>query len=85
MVFGGRFPNRRQRGFITKEQQICVCRSWAAPKWLMRRRLDQAKGTVLFPSSRGKAMEQTVVQHGVYYHQPYCKIAPPAMIARDCL
>lgn len=43
---------------------------------VVRRRLDQAKGTVLFPSSRGKAMEQTVVQHGVYYHQPYCKIAP---------
>ncbi len=21
-------------------------------------------------------MNQTVVQHGVYYHQPYCKIAP---------
>jgi integrase len=43
---------------------------------IVRRRLDQAKGTVLFPSSRGVAMDQTVVQHGVYYHQPYCKIAP---------
>ncbi len=43
---------------------------------IVRRRLDQAKGTVLFPSSRGKTTNQTVVQHGVYYHQPYCKIAP---------
>ncbi|MEM5435745.1 tyrosine-type recombinase/integrase [Paraburkholderia diazotrophica] len=44
---------------------------------VVRRRLDQAKGTFLFPSSsRGTAMNQTVIQHGVYYHQPYCKIAP---------
>ncbi|MEC5408625.1 tyrosine-type recombinase/integrase [Paraburkholderia sp. MPAMCS5] len=43
---------------------------------IVRRRLDQAKGTVLFPNARGEAMNQTVVQHGVYYHQPYCKIAP---------
>ncbi|WP_333995671.1 tyrosine-type recombinase/integrase [Burkholderia orbicola] len=43
---------------------------------VVRRRLDQAKETFLFPSSRGTSMDQTVVQHGVYYHQPYCKIAP---------
>lgn len=43
---------------------------------VVRRRLEQAKGTFLFPSSRGTSMEQTVVQHGVYYRQPYCKIAP---------
>ncbi|MBR8027065.1 tyrosine-type recombinase/integrase [Burkholderia cenocepacia] len=43
---------------------------------VVRRRLEQAKGTFLFPSSRGTSMDQTVVQHGVYYHQPYCKIAP---------
>lgn len=43
---------------------------------VVRRRLDQAKGTFLFPSSRGTSMNQTVIQHGVYYHQPYCKIAP---------
>jgi integrase len=43
---------------------------------VVRRRLEQAKGGVLFPSSRGTAMDQTVIQHGVYYHQPYCKIAP---------
>ncbi|VWC32316.1 tyrosine-type recombinase/integrase [Burkholderia lata] len=43
---------------------------------VVRRRLDQVKGTLLFPSSRGTSMDQTVVQHGVYYHQPYCKIAP---------
>ncbi|WP_347879832.1 tyrosine-type recombinase/integrase [Burkholderia sp. BCC0044] len=43
---------------------------------VVRRRLGQAKGTFLFPSSRGTSMDQTVVQHGVYYHQPYCKIAP---------
>ncbi len=44
---------------------------------VVRRRLDQAKGTFLFPSSsRDTAMNQTVIQHGVYYHQPYCKIAP---------
>ncbi|KWF95339.1 alpha/beta hydrolase [Burkholderia cepacia] len=43
---------------------------------VVRRRLDQAKGTFLFESSRGSSMDQTVVQHGVYYHQPYCKIAP---------
>lgn len=43
---------------------------------VVRRRLEQAKGTCLFPSSRGTSMDQTVIQHGVYYHQPYCKIAP---------
>ncbi|MFT4437446.1 tyrosine-type recombinase/integrase [Caballeronia sp. 15715] len=43
---------------------------------IVRRRLDQAKRTVMFPSSRGVTMDQTVVQHGVYYHQPYCKIEP---------
>ncbi|MEM5421278.1 tyrosine-type recombinase/integrase [Paraburkholderia ferrariae] len=42
---------------------------------VVRRRLDQTKGTFLFPSARGTPMDQTVVQHGVYYHQPYCKIA----------
>ncbi|WP_395069792.1 tyrosine-type recombinase/integrase [Paraburkholderia silvatlantica] len=43
---------------------------------VVRRRLEQAKGAFLFPSSRGTSMDQTVIQHGVYYHQPYCKIAP---------
>ncbi len=43
---------------------------------VVRRRLEQAKGAFLFPSSRGVSMDQTVIQHGVYYHQPYCKIAP---------
>ncbi|WP_408581572.1 integrase arm-type DNA-binding domain-containing protein [Burkholderia cenocepacia] len=32
MVFGGRFPNKRRRGFITRKQRICACHSWAAPK-----------------------------------------------------
>ncbi|WP_322041582.1 tyrosine-type recombinase/integrase [Burkholderia diffusa] len=43
---------------------------------VVRRRLDQIKGTILFPSSYGTSMSQAVVQHGVYYYQPYCKIAP---------
>jgi integrase len=43
---------------------------------VVRRRLDQVKGTFLFASSRETAMNQTVIQHGVYYYQPYCRIAP---------
>ncbi|MGU7817064.1 tyrosine-type recombinase/integrase [Burkholderia sp. AW49-1] len=43
---------------------------------VVRRRLDQIKGTMLFPSLNGTSMNQAVIQHGVYYYQPYCKIAP---------
>ncbi|RQY60825.1 DUF4102 domain-containing protein [Burkholderia stagnalis] len=43
---------------------------------IVRRRLDQAVNGYLFPTSDGKMMKQTVVQHGIYYHQPYCKQAP---------
>ena len=41
-----------------------------------RRRKEQAVNGFLFPTSTGEMMKQTVISHGVYYHQPYCKQAP---------
>jgi integrase len=43
---------------------------------IVRRRREQAKDGFLFPSSAGGHANQTVIQHGIYYHMPYCKIAP---------
>lgn len=43
---------------------------------IVRRRLEQAANGFVFPASTGKHADQTVIQHGIYYHQPYCKIAP---------
>jgi integrase len=43
---------------------------------VVRRRMEQAVDNLVFPASTGKHADQTVIQHGVYYHQPYCKIAP---------
>ncbi|HIE5947061.1 TPA: tyrosine-type recombinase/integrase [Burkholderia cepacia] len=43
---------------------------------VVRRRKDQAVNGFLFPTSTGEMMKQTVISHGIYYHQPYCKQAP---------
>ncbi|MDE1138137.1 MAG: site-specific integrase [Paraburkholderia tropica] len=43
---------------------------------VVRRRMEVAKGDFIFASDAGGAMAQTVIAHGLYYHQPYCKIAP---------
>jgi integrase len=43
---------------------------------VVRRRLDLAKGGFLFPASNGSHGAQTLISHGIYYHQPYCKVAP---------
>ncbi|APA87185.1 site-specific integrase [Paraburkholderia sprentiae WSM5005] len=43
---------------------------------IVMRRLEQAVNGYLFPTSDGHMMSQTVIQHGIYYHQPYCKQAP---------
>lgn len=43
---------------------------------VVRRRMEVAKDSFIFASDTGGAMAQTVISHGLYYHQPYCKIAP---------
>ncbi|HDR9237768.1 TPA: site-specific integrase [Burkholderia vietnamiensis] len=43
---------------------------------IVRRRKEQAVNGFLFPTSTGEMMKQTVISHGVYYHQPYCKQVP---------
>jgi len=43
---------------------------------VVRRRMELAKDGYLFPSSVGGPITQTVIAHGLYYHQPYCKVAP---------
>jgi integrase len=43
---------------------------------VVRRRMEVAKGGLIFPSDAGGPIAQTVISHGLYYHQPYCKTAP---------
>ena len=43
---------------------------------VVRRRMEVAKGGFIFPSDAGGPIAQTVISHGLYYHQPYCKTAP---------
>lgn len=44
---------------------------------IVRRRMEQAVNGFLFPTTEtGEMMSQTVLSHGIYYHQPYCKQAP---------
>ena len=43
---------------------------------VVRRRAELAVDGFIFSSSTGKQADQTVIAHGIYYHQPYCKIAP---------
>jgi integrase len=43
---------------------------------VVRRRAALAIKGFVFSSSTGKQAEQTVIAHGVYYHQPYCRVAP---------
>lgn len=51
---------------------------------VVRRRKDQAVNGFLFPTSTGEMMKQTVISHGIYYHQPYCKQAPNHNRPRLC-
>lgn len=69
-------PKRKTKGLHNEKATDLRVPLIGRAEVIVRRRLDQAKGTILFPSSNGVAMDQTVVQHGVYYHQPYCKLAP---------
>ena len=69
-------PKRKTKGLHNEKATDLRVPLVGRAEVIVRRRLDQAKGTVLFRSSRGEAMDQAVVQHGIYYHQPYCKIAP---------
>ncbi|MHB9833876.1 tyrosine-type recombinase/integrase [Paraburkholderia terrae] len=42
---------------------------------IVRRRLETAVDGFLFHTAGGH-IDQTVIGHGIYYHQPYCKIKP---------